>query len=439
VLPSSPTPAPPTPDDTTSLPPTPQPALAFRPVRGIEQDVTRTASRRTQPRPWLRAVTWLVSSGVHPKAGSTTLALADDLAQRMDYQRGIVLYDLDGTARRLGLSVATVKRHAAVLRELGALVWLVHGSKRNLRLPGRKYTATATVYGAVIPPLYDRAMGHKISGTGYEARVTGFTPTGRHQATEASRNRSAMQRASRTGAAQRREPHSLATTPHISVPVVGGKQKATHGRNKAVAPRKSILGRKVTASAYATADRLARILRPLHNWIQPVRIPELSWVLLDKVIDGCDEYQIDTWLRTISPRARFSSRWNSHRPHAYIATQLLLDDQLRREAATRENELAHRTTPNPAFTQATAELRHSTGADAEREPALALNLGSLDQEDIAALRAAAWQEYRAGDIDLVTTSAENLGIAATERIYGHELVQRTLQLAFNARIRTHGR
>ncbi|MEK8141762.1 hypothetical protein NKH18_01325 [Streptomyces sp. M10(2022)] len=60
-----------------------------------------------------------------------------------------------------------------MLRELGALVWRRHGSRRNLRLPGRLYAGTATIYAAVIPVVFDVAMGHRLEGDGYEARVCG--------------------------------------------------------------------------------------------------------------------------------------------------------------------------------------------------------------------------------------------------------------------------
>ncbi|MEV0784934.1 hypothetical protein AB0I52_18555 [Streptomyces sp. NPDC050423] len=130
-------------------------------------------------------MTWLAGAGLHPRATETTLTVARDLAARMDYRLGFVLYDLEGTAARCGVSTATVKRHVRVLRELGALAWHRHGSKRNLRLPGRPYTATATIYAATIPAAYDEAMGHRLDGAGYRARMAGVTDRGRALATKA--------------------------------------------------------------------------------------------------------------------------------------------------------------------------------------------------------------------------------------------------------------
>jgi len=146
-------------------PPCPDPDWA--PVPRTLQEVDSTSARHARPRAWLPAVTWLIGAGLHPRAGETTLTVARDLAGRMDYRLGFVLYDLAGTAVRCGVSTATVKRHVRVLRELGALAWHRHGTKKNLQLPGRPYTATATIYAATIPAAYDHANGHRLDGTGY--------------------------------------------------------------------------------------------------------------------------------------------------------------------------------------------------------------------------------------------------------------------------------
>src|SRR5690606_27082992 len=73
---------------------------AWSPVPRTHQEIGTTASRHAQPRAWLRAVRWLVAAGLHPRAGTTTLQVAADLARRMDYTEGTVLYDMLGTARR---------------------------------------------------------------------------------------------------------------------------------------------------------------------------------------------------------------------------------------------------------------------------------------------------------------------------------------------------
>ncbi|MGW7283901.1 hypothetical protein ACWGH4_00120 [Streptomyces sp. NPDC054847] len=116
---------------------------------------------------------WLIAAGQHLRANATTLRIAEDLAKRMDYDTGHVRYGLDDMVARLGISKPSIKRHVAYLRELGALAWVVHGTKANIRraLGMKGYAATATVYAATIPAVYDHAMGHRIVGTGYEARI----------------------------------------------------------------------------------------------------------------------------------------------------------------------------------------------------------------------------------------------------------------------------
>ncbi|MEK8141761.1 hypothetical protein NKH18_01320 [Streptomyces sp. M10(2022)] len=78
------------------------PRSGMGPVPRALQECEATGSRRAEPRAWLRAVVWLVDAGLHRRAGATTLAVARDLAARMDYRLGFVLYDLDGTAARCG-------------------------------------------------------------------------------------------------------------------------------------------------------------------------------------------------------------------------------------------------------------------------------------------------------------------------------------------------
>lgn len=296
----------------------------FAPVRGREQDVVATQSRRAEPRAWMRAVVWLVGAGLHAKAGPTTVVVARELASRMDYRRGIVLYDLTGTARRLEVSVATVKRHVAVLRELGALVWMVHGSKRNLRLPGRPYTATATVYGAVIPPAFDAAMGHRLSGSGYEARVSGVTEAGRELAVAASRgkpvdNRAVDKRSSRTCA-----PHSRGRyhrSPEVGVESGSNNTSRMGASPSTTSPRPHKTSRKADGSCRTAAQVrhsmwITRQVRARVAWTQRARLRRLEFVLRPLTDAGLDAdtiaAELHSWMLT----------WRPARPAEYIRAQL---------------------------------------------------------------------------------------------------------------------
>jgi len=260
----------------------PHPSLpAWTPVPRAQQEATTTSSRRAQPRAWLRAVRWLVAAGLHPRATATTLRVAADLARRMDYLEGTVLYDMTGTAARLELSVPTVKRHVAVLRELGALVWLEHGSRRNLRLPGRAYAGTATVYGATIPPAYDRAMGHRIDGAGYAARVVGVTESGRERAVAEAQRKTEVRR-------PRHDPPSPGGYRRAGKAGLSGgvKDMPSAACTKSSTPKKTLRSRRRggrstgrPALQVARDIAIARRVRPRVSWTQREDLRRLAFAL----------------------------------------------------------------------------------------------------------------------------------------------------------------
>lgn len=90
-------------------------------------------------------------------------------------------------------------QHVAILRELGLLCWVEHGSQRNaLRARmGSRFTAgigyrpTATIYAPCAPPAYDRAKGAIRDGHGYRSRIRCYTPAGRAAAVDDARRRAA--------------------------------------------------------------------------------------------------------------------------------------------------------------------------------------------------------------------------------------------------------
>ncbi|MEU4032402.1 cell wall protein [Streptomyces anulatus] len=318
------------------------------------QDVLCTASRRAEPRAWIRSVVWLLSAGLHPGAGPSTMLVAEDLAGRMDYRRGLAIYDLDGIVRRTGLSRATVKRHVRILRELGSLVWLVRGSKRNLASPGEPYMATATIYGAVIPPAYDDAMGHRLDGTGYQARVCGVTPAGRELAVAASAARSADREATgrrtqrvrpevrRTRTSQgtearpvdnpavdnscsaSREPHSPGLyhqSPDVRVEsgCKDTSRKRASRSTTSPSPEKRSNGKPATRRTARQVQRgiwITRQVRARVNWTQGVRLRRLEYVLRPLLDAGLDAdtiaAELHSWMLT----------WRPARPAEYIRARL---------------------------------------------------------------------------------------------------------------------
>lgn len=291
-------------------------ATTWTPARSDEQELEHTLARRTGPRRWLRAVTWLISAGLHPKANATTMRVAEDLAERMDYDRGWVLYGLDRMAARLRISRATAKRHIRYLRELAALAFVSHGTQHNSRrargLDG--YAATATTYAATIPAAYDHAMGHRILGTGYEARIV------------------IDQRAQVPVENQGREPLSL------TVEKEEGKQKVVGGEtttgkpaaNDSTSPTKAsskkrgtLLGAKVTAAGAQLADRLARTLRNRLPWLRRASHDQVRWICADMGERSWTEQQALQFAADAATVGRGAGLlWQPDRPHAILAAHL---------------------------------------------------------------------------------------------------------------------
>lgn len=294
------------------------PGEEYTPVVGPAQEVEHTASRRTGPRRWLRAVTWLIAAGLHPRAGDTTLRVAEDLAERMDYDTGHVRYGLDDTAARLRVSVATVKRHTAVLRELGALAWVTHGTRTNVRrlLGLTGYAGTATVYAAVIPAVVDLAMGRTVIGTGYGARIVidqrGQTPPAADPSTTLP-----------AGA-----PDEGLAPPSLTSLIYGGKAEVESGckdtSRKRATPRTAISPSTLASNSQARRSPaqvardcwIAARVRPRVNWTQGESIRRLAYALRPLIDQGLDA---DTIAAELSS---WWLSWRPSRPAAYIRVQL---------------------------------------------------------------------------------------------------------------------
>ncbi|MGW8395885.1 hypothetical protein ACWGLP_04185 [Streptomyces lydicus] len=175
-------------------------------TQASEQHISATCSRRVRdPKDWLAAVEDLVDT--HPHSSATTLRVARDIAARMpNSKEGHVAYALRDMMKRLGLARSTVTSHVRVLRELGLLAWVSHGSSHNIlrtRLqdrfrPGTGYRGTATIYAPCAPPGWDRARGRLRDGHGYRSRIRAYTPQGRAQAVAEARGRHTAVKARRT-------------------------------------------------------------------------------------------------------------------------------------------------------------------------------------------------------------------------------------------------
>ncbi|MEU0837094.1 hypothetical protein [Streptomyces sp. NPDC005969] len=325
----------------------------WTPVSAADMEVDTTASRHTGPRNWLRSVEWLIAAGLHPKTNQTTLLVAQDLAKRMDYSTGHVRYDLEGTADRVGIDRSNVARHVVYLRELGSLAWAQRGSRRNVRrllgLPG--YAATATVYAAVIPAVYDHALGHRIVGDGYGSRIVRDyrqMPDTRPSATP----ETPVDNAS-SGPVDNSAKRSLATPSLTSadeekkVQMVGGfnytsRQRAS--QSTASIPHQAQAGSNEDGTKRRSPQQVkweiqeTRLVRAMVNWTQTERRERrLAFVLRPFFDRGLRAHDIAAEL------AGMTLGWKPKHPAAFIRTALaeqaaadaqLAADEARRASAT---------------------------------------------------------------------------------------------------------
>jgi hypothetical protein len=314
-------------------------------VHGAAQEIEYTASRWTAPRKWLKSVAWLIGSGLHSKANATTQRVADDLAARMDYTTGHARYCLLETADRLGIDKATVKRHIKYLRELGALVWVQHGTRTNVRpmrdLPG--YAATATVYAAAIPASYDHAMGHTIIGSGYTARIV-IDQRGQTSDPVDTRGNTPVDNSGSEGLAP---PSRSWVKEEGQVQMGGGFNYTSQARPpKTRVPHQSsqIGGRRRTAADVQKASSQTRLVRAMVNWTQSVGLRELEFVLRPWTDRGQDAYQIAADLNGMCA----GMRWRPKNPTAFIRARLAADKARRQEIQAAQTAADQYEVENPA-------------------------------------------------------------------------------------------
>ncbi len=336
----------------------------FNPVcEHADQEIGTTASRRTRRGDFLRAATWAITQRLHPKAGDTTLRVARDLAARLNAD-GHVAYCRDTMFKRLGISRRTLERHIAVLRELGLLVWALHGSRTNTRPAGSgEWAGTATIYAAVVPRAWDDALGHRVSGHGYHARHIGFTEQGRQLAIADARRR--------TRPSHRRDTPSCKTNHPRPKAEMGGKKNNTRAPRSARprSRRRHEVPEPYRASTpqAAHAVSVAAWIRPRVPWTQGEGLRRLAFALRPWIATGLSAADIaadlSVWRmprRPASPASVIMARWSE------FADQ----DQPAPTCGQRE-EPADAVPPNTAFLEAMETVRtrlHSLYPPAEPEP-----------------------------------------------------------------------
>ncbi|MEE1931258.1 hypothetical protein V1J52_24295 [Streptomyces sp. TRM 70351] len=290
-----------------------------------DQEIDTTTSRRTRRGDFLRAATWAVTQRLHPKANDTTLHVAKDLAARLNAD-GHVAYCRDSMWKRLSISRRTLERHIAVLRELGLLVWAVHGSRTNTRPAGSgDWAGTATIYAAVVPRAWDDAAGHRVQGQGYHARHIGFTEHGRQAAIADARTRSSR--------ARRRDTPSCKTNPLRPTAKGEGKKNNTRAPRRA-RPRRG-RQREIPEPYRASPEQashavsVAAWVRPRVPWTQTEDLRRLAFALRPWINTGRSAADIAAELsvwrvprRPDSPAGLIMARW---RDELAEQAQLLTD------------------------------------------------------------------------------------------------------------------
>lgn len=301
---------------------------------GAHQQVSATCSRQLRRRSdFLDAVRFMLRARYHPASNSTTLAVARDIANRMhDSKEGHVAYGVVGMQERLRLSRSSIMKHTRVLRELGLLAFVEHGSSRRNALrtrlgdrfaPGVGFRRTATIYAPCAPPAWDRAMGRIRAGSGYTARICAVTPAGRDKATaEAQRHRRNDQRA--------RTPSFPTVTDHRPAPVSGDRYQDSATRRTApgaTRQHKSPPGQPKRSTGVSPAEAAAGMIYAqqlrLHVWwTQGACTRQLAHALRPLIAAGF----------TYEESARELSRWNLRTRPANVSGYIR--SELRRRANT---------------------------------------------------------------------------------------------------------
>ncbi|WP_329446560.1 HTH domain-containing protein [Streptomyces canus] len=225
---------------------------------------------------------------------------------------GHVAYCRDTMWKRLGISRRTLERHIAILRELGLLVWAVHGTRTNTRPAGSgDWAGTATIYAAVVPRAWDDEVGHRVRGHGYHARHTGFTDHGRELAIADARSRARL--------ARRRDTPSCKTNHPRHKAEVGRKKNNTCAprRIRSRSPRQDVPEPYRAGSAQAAhAMSVAAFVHPRVHWTQAEGLRRLAFALRPWIATGRTAAELAAELsvwrvtrRPASPAALIMARW----------------------------------------------------------------------------------------------------------------------------------
>ncbi|MFJ2008008.1 hypothetical protein [Streptomyces chartreusis] len=296
------------------------------------QEIGSTASRRLRrAADFLAAVQFMVGAGFHPKAGRTTLQLAEVFAERMARSsEGHFPFSAEATARELGLKRRAVFNHARYLRELGLIAYVEHGSKRNVLrtrygaawTSEHGYRGTATLFAAVAPRVWDKAMGRMIEGEGYTARHAGVTDAGRElavaEAVEKQQQRQGRQHTEPVDNSGTCTPSVVVPKPRTSSAVDGGIKDRTRKR---ACQEKSPNHRAKGATGWSAAKAAAAMQEArrvqLHTWwAQGSCVRQLAYALRPFFEAGW------TWEEIGRELARWTVPLRPRHTASYVASEI---------------------------------------------------------------------------------------------------------------------
>lgn len=414
---------------------------------------TTTGRITTDPHSWLTAVHWvnqLATKGHYtparrqgPKWGPTTVAVAQEIAALKECRPGI-----DYLARKLKVSVRTVKYHLGMLRETGLLVYRSKGTRLS-GVGGR-----ASVFERTIPAAFDAALGIRTVGEGATRRPVGAAPESRTLLGKLARKaaRKARRPRRRTPVSGRERCTLMQGGTSTSSSAAGthspSEAKLASGKAKSPTPRSS-KRKPRTLNRVGRRYQLARQLVQQVPWLRGASVARIAWIVRHVADAGW------TALEVQAAAERLISDKEPRRPSAVLAYRLaschllyttpdrrrvLVEDwqDSRRAQQARHDEHAFQdlgTCPRSvaarrAIDEAFAAIReHLSPAVEEPADEAPLALEDLTREEVAAMRADAMR-----DPGLILSALELLGERDTRRLYTNRLVDQTLALeAINAR------
>ncbi|MFD7995558.1 transcriptional regulator [Streptomyces mexicanus] len=244
---------------------------------------TTTGRITNDPHSWMTAAHWITLQAAKghyrptakgsPKWGPTTLAIAQEIAALKECRPGV-----DYLARKLKVSVRTVKYHLGMLRETGLLVYRSKGTRIS-GVGGR-----ASEFERTIPLAFDTALGIRTVGEGATRRPVGAPAESRtllgklaKKATRKTRRRprrtpvpgrgrcTPMEGGSSTGSS------AAGTHSPSESKLASGSRKSSTEKSSKRGPRKlNKVGRRY---------QLAKQLITQVPWLKGASVPRIAWII----------------------------------------------------------------------------------------------------------------------------------------------------------------